>query len=308
MAFFVANHLTMMMKILQPVSFLLLAFFLTLPAIAQEADSTSAWETTLVGKLSAAQAGFHNWAEGGINTVSGTISTEGKAARTEGRWSQTYDGRLAFGLVQQDTLDARKADDRIRLGAALEYAGDGFFSIFHPTLAATARTQFAPGFNYDKNPFANDESGDERKPPVRVSQFMAPATFTQSVGLTYEPVPWFMQRFGLSAKETVVTVEKFRPLYGLDPDQTVRPEIGLELWSELEKEIVENVLLKSKLGLFAAFNTPDSPDLIWENLIAMQVNDFLSVNFEFVSLYDKDISKEVQLKEVLSVGVSISLL
>lgn len=290
------------MKTLQ-MAFFGLLLFLCGTASAQEADTTGAWNTDLVAKLSATQAGYQNWTEGGINTISGIVSTEGKAMRTQGRWSQTYDGRLAFGLVQQDTLDVRKAEDRIRLGAALEYIGDGFFRTFRPTVAATARTQFAPGFNYETNPFPEEET----PPPVRVSQFMAPGTFTQSVGLTYEPVPWFKQRLGLSAKQTVVTVEKFRPLYGLAPDQTVRPEIGVELWNELDKEIWDNVLLKSRLGLFAAFNA-DAPDVIWENIVAMQVNEFLSVSFEFTTLYDKDISSDVQLKEMLSVGVSVSLL
>src|SRR5690606_40964791 len=92
-----------------------------------------------------------------------------------------------------------------------------------------------------------------------------------------------------------------------DLDQTVRPEIGVELWNELDKEIWDNVLLKSRLGLFAAFNA-DAPDVIWENIVAMQVNEFLSVSFEFTTLYDKDISSDVQLKEMLSVGVSVSLL
>jgi hypothetical protein len=40
----------------------------------------------------------------------------------------------------------------------------------------------------------------------------------------------------------------------------------------------------------------------------MKVNDWLNVSFEAVTLYDQDISKEVQLKEVLSLGVSLILL
>ncbi len=62
------------------------------------------------------------------------------------------------------------------------------------------------------------------------------------------------------------------------------------------------------MSLFASFNKPKNPDALWENLITMKVNRWLNVSFEFVTLYDLDITSEVQLKEVLSVGVSFSLL
>lgn len=274
-------------------------------ASAQDADAdTTGWVTDLAGKLAASQAGYRNWQEGGVNTFAFTVGTSGKAERTDDRWQQTYDGRLAFGLVKQDTLDVRKADDVIRLGAALQYQGDGFFRVFNPTVAATARTQFAAGFNYESNPFEDDE----RTPPVQVSAFMSPGVFTQSVGLTYEPTSWFTQRVGVAAKETAVLDEDFRVLYGLSPDQSVRFEMGLESKTEVDREIMENVQFTSTLSLFAAFNQAEQPDILWENLIVMQVNRFLSVNFEFVTLYDRDISNEVQLKEVLSLGVTVTLL
>jgi hypothetical protein len=278
---------------------------LTAPAGAQEAppDSAGGWDTSLIGKLSASQAGYQNWQEGGLNTLAFTVGTSGTAARTTGRWEQTYEGRLAFGLIKQDTLDVRKADDIIRLGAALKYIGDGFFRTFKPTVAMTVRTQFASGFNYDKDPF-----GEGADPPVKVSEFLSPGVFTQSLGLTYEPAPWFKQRLGVSAKETVVLVERLRMLYGVDPADPVRYELGMESISEMDREIIENVRWQSKLGLFAAFNQADVPDLLWENLVAMSVNRYLSVNFEFVALYDRDISDAVQLKEVLSLGVSVTLL
>ncbi len=282
-----------------------LALLFGTPAAAQQApaDTAAAWKTSLIGKLSASQAGYENWAEGGVNTLAFTVSLGGKASRATGRWKQTYQGRLAFGQIKQDTLAFRKADDVIRLAAAWQYAGKGFFKTFNPTLGAEVRTQFAPGFNFDKDPL---ERG--RTPPVKVSAFLSPGTFNQSLGLTYTPVEWFTQRVGFGAKETLVLIERFRPLYGLDPDRSVRFEAGLEARTEIDKEILENVTFKSTLGLFAAFNKPDLPDALWENLIVMQVNEYLSVNFEFVTLFDRDISERAQFKEVLSLGVSLTLL
>lgn len=267
------------------------------------ADSLRAWQTQATGQLSASQAGFQNWQEGGVNTLALSAGINGKASRTTDRWEQVYESRFAFGLVKQDTLDLRKAEDLIVLRSTVKYRGDGFFFNFRPTLSASLRTQFAEGFNYDKDPL------DQGRPlPAKVSAFFSPATVTQSLGLTYKPVEWFTQRIGIAAKETVVMVERFRPLYGVEPDNPVRFEAGMESFTEVDKELFENVHYQSKLGLFASFNQPDKPDALWENLITMQVNRWLNVSFEFVTVYDLDISNAAQLKEVLSLGVSFNLL
>jgi hypothetical protein len=52
----------------------------------------------------------------------------------------------------------------------------------------------------------------------------------------------------------------------------------------------------------------DRPDLLWENVINMQVNKWLNVDFEFVALYDSDRSQAIQIKEVLSVGIGFVLI
>ena len=275
------------------------------PCWAQAQGDTLAqgWEVDLVGTLNASQAAYENWTEGGLNIINFTTGTSGQAIRRSADWEQTYELRLAFGLVKQDTLNFRKADDVISLIATLQYLGAGFFKTFNPTLSASVRTQFAEGFNYDRDPL-----GAGRPLPAKVSDFFSPITFTQSVGLTYSPAEWFRQRLALASKETVVYIPRLRPLYGLDADQGMRYEIGLESRTEVDREVFENVRLRSSLGLFASFNQTELPDLIWENLLVMKVNTWLSTNFEFVTLYDRDLSRRLQLKEVFSLGISVTLL
>jgi len=273
----------------------------------QAEEAPTGWAVDLVTKLAASQAAYDNWQEGGLNTLAFTTGADGKATRTSQRWTQTHQMRLSFGLVKQDTLDFRKADDLIQINSSLQYRGDDFFKRFQPTISASMRTQFASGFNYKRNPFTEPpKSGDA--PPVKVSEFFSPATFTQGLGLTYNPQPWIKSRLGLGAKETVVVIDRLRVLYGVDPGRAVRVEAGLESRTEFDREIAENIRLQSTLSLFAAFNQPDLPDLIWENLVTMKVNSWMNVNLEFVTLYDRDLSKRVQLKEVLSLGVSFVLI
>lgn len=260
------------------------------------------WETSLVSRFSASQSGFHNWAEGGVNSLALSTSTTGRATRLSPSWRQVYDTRLAIGAIRQSGTEPRKAEDVIQMGASVSYHGEGLFRTFNPTLAFSLRTQFAPGFNYDRNPF-----NDGRNPPVKVSDFFAPATLQQSIGLSYHRGKWFTQRVGVGAKETVVVLEHLRPLYNVDPWNVARYQVGVESRTEFDRDVVKNVHLKSTLGLFAAFNQPDMPDMLWENLITMRVNSWLGVNFEFAAYYDRDVSTALQLKEVLSVGVTVRI-
>jgi hypothetical protein len=125
------------------------ALFAAPDAHAQEEEipDDGTWNSSLVGKLSGSQAAYRNWQEGGLSTLALISSVDGKFVRGGEHWIQTYELRLAFGIVQQDTLEVRKSDDLIRLGAGLQYQGDGFLRTFRPTIAAALRTQFAAGFN-----------------------------------------------------------------------------------------------------------------------------------------------------------------
>jgi hypothetical protein len=282
------------------------ALFAAPDAHAQEEEipDDGTWNSSLVGKLSGSQAAYRNWQEGGLSTLALISSVDGKFVRGGEHWIQTYELRLAFGIVQQDTLEVRKSDDLIRLGAGLQYLGDGFLRTFRPTISTALRTQFAAGFNYDEDPF--DEGRDL---PVKTSEFFAPAVLTQSLGLTYEPEPWIATRLGIAGKETIVREVDLRVLYDLDPDQLVRAEGGIESETTVDRELFTNVRYQSRLNLFKSLTLLSEPlDVLWENVITMRVNSWLNVGLEYVMLYDANRSEDVQIKEVLSVGVSFSLL
>ncbi len=297
-----------------PLRLLLALCLLAPPALAQdeeEAPLTQAegWRSVLTGQLAFSQAAYSNWQEGGLDALSFTAGTTGRFQRLLGRFKQTHSARLAFGLVKQDTLQFRKATDVIRYAFELQYTGTG---VLQPTFATDIRSQFAPGYDYDPDSTTTPSLSAFIVPGERlkVSDFLAPAIWTQSIGVTYDPDRWYTVRLGLATKETIVLIDRLQPVYGNEIGQTVRVQAGLELLAEAKRELFRNVLLSSRLSLFEAFNQIDSaaPDLVFENLLTLKVNDWLNTNLEFVALYDKDTIDEVQLKEVLSVGIGITLL
>ncbi|MFK7848486.1 MAG: DUF3078 domain-containing protein [Rhodothermales bacterium] len=297
--------------------FLILSFALLnpMPGVAgplytTEDDSTATdpvqkgpWRIDIIGRLAAAQTGSQNWAEGGANTLTSTLGLESKIIYSAQRWSHTHETKFALGALKQDTLDFRKATDEIRIRSSFEYKGDGVFKNIKPTIATDISTQFAAGYNHKKNPFEGEE-----QLPAKVSGFFAPATFVQTLGFTYSKKESFKQRLGVGAKQTVVGIEKIRQLHKMDPDQSVRFELGIESRTHLDRELFDNVRFKSSLGFFAAFNKPDLPDLLWENEVLMKVNKWLGVQMEFKALYDRDVATQLQLREAFSLGISYDLI
>jgi hypothetical protein len=283
---------------------------------AQSADAppdTTGWTYDLAGKLSGSQAAYKDWQEGGLNTLSFTTSIDGTAQRSAHRWTQTHELRLGFGIIssEDDEPDEplRKSTDQIRAQTNLRYTGSGFFRLFKPTVSARLRTQFAKGFDYTNNPFPEGHPSAGEDPPVQTSEFFAPAFITETIGLTYNPKEWYTVRLSAASKQTVVRDQDLRILYDVDPKESTRVEAGAEIAATFSREIFTNVRYKSSANVFFSFNqTENPPDVLWENYITMQVNSWLTTDLEFVALFDENTSDAIQLKEVLSVGVTFVLI
>jgi len=306
-----------------PDRFALLAFALLFVALAWPVSDASAsevappdtlteahgWLTELGITFNLAQAAYHEWQEGGLSSLTVASNVNGRFARVTGDFRQRHDTRLAFGLTRQDTLPMRKSMDVIRYSTELQYTGLGAWL---PTLASELRTQFAPGFDFGPTVERYPELAFLIRPGERlkVSDFFSPATWTQSIGLAYEPEGWFRFRAGLGLQESIVMIERLRPVYGNRPDQAVRLQAGLDALIEARGEPFENVRLQSRLTLFQAFTqiAESAPDVVWENLVQLRVNRWLSVNGEIVALYDRDVLDRVQLKQTAAIGISFMLL
>lgn len=269
-------------------------------AAAADSEAPPGWDGEIQGRIAGSQTGYRNWQEGGANTLSFTTELRGRAERATEDWGQNQSFRFLFGQEKQDGRGLRKSADQIRYSFSLQYQGQNSFD---PTVAGEFRTQFAPGFNYNENPFPGGGST-----PVKVSDLFSPGYVTQSLGLTYDPADWYSVRLGVAGKETVVLIDRLRSLYMEGGRQSVRVQVGADLQIQVDRELMEDVMLESQLTMFAAFNKSDLPDMRWENRLLMEVNDWINVDIEAVALYDSDVVRAVQFRESLSLGLQYTFL
>lgn len=262
------------------------------------ADSLDGWYTNWQTGLNGAQASYDNWSQGGVNTVSVTASTVFDVKYRKNRFAYAFATNLKYGQARLEGEGTRKTDDRIAVNNKFSHR----FSDEHWSAFANINfsTQFDRGFDYN---VPDDED------PILLSNFFAPAYFTQIAGIAYNPTDYFTAEAGLAAKETIVSDAQLSERYGLDPDQQFRFEPGYSLAMNFEKNVFSNVMLHSSVETFTNLQRHvDNTDVNLSNELIGKINDVMNMSFQFVIVYDSDFNREMQIKQVLSAGLSYSIL
>lgn len=274
------------------------------PLQAQEVitvpDTLSGWDYSWMAGLNGSQASYSNWAKGGVNSISGNAHSTLTGKYREGRFSYGALLGTRYGKSKIEGEGTRKTDDLLLIKNRFLYdlaKEESDFSLFGNI---DFRTQFDKGFEYGGGP----DGGDEL-----ISRFMAPAYFSQSAGIAYVPNNIYSLEAGLGMKQTIVTDDELETLYGLNEGSTIRNEAGITLAAGFEHPIVKNFILSSSVETFTNVNRAvSSTDIYFSNQLTGKINSFMNTSLRFELVYDDDFSEQVQMLQVLSLGVSFVLI
>lgn len=290
-----------MLKTIKNYILLAVIMMVATPAASQSfniPDTLAGWDQSWVASLNGSQAAYSNWAQGGVSSISGTASSVFTMKYREGLFSYGFRTNLKYGQSNVQGEGVIKTDDVIEIINRFNYrfTENGNFSGYGNI---NFRTQFDEGYEY---------STEEGVPDEFISDLFAPAYIMEGVGVSYAPSDAFSFESGLALKQTIVTDDELKPKYGVDPDKDIRGEGGLTTGINFEQEVFENIFYSSALETFTNFLIPVSEtDVKWSNEVVGQINSLVSASFQFELRYDNDFSSEIQLKQVLSAGISVSL-
>lgn len=258
-------------------------------------DTLQGWRLDWVGGLNGAQASYDNWSQGGVNTISVTASNVFNARFRNGHYAYALSTNLKYGKSKIEGEGTRKTDDRIAVNNKFSYLfEDNKWSAFGNI---NFSTQFDEGYDYSADP------------PKLISKFFAPAYFTQIAGIAYSPADYFTAEAGMALKETIVADTSLSQQYGLKKGDKFRFEPGYALAMNFEKKMFSNVRLISTVETFTNLQRHiDNTDVHFSNELIGKINGFMNMSLQFVMIYDSDYSREVQIKQVLSAGISYSIL
>lgn len=263
-------------------------------------DSLDGWSYNWVAGLNGSQASYSNWSQGGVDNISVLANSTFSTKYREGQTAYGFQLVTRYGKSRIEDQGTRKTDDRLSIRNRFLY--DLFepgsdYSIFGNI---NFRTQFDEGFDYGAGP----DGGD-----VLISDFMAPAYFSQRAGLAYTPADYFTFEAGLAMKQTIVSDEDLRPLYGLDEDESLRNEAGVALGMNYEQELAPTILFSTSVETFTNLaRAVDRTDVYFTGQLTGKITDIINTSLRVDLAYDDDFSDELQVQQVLSVGVSFVLM
>lgn len=230
-------------------------------------------------------AGFNavqlsNWTGGGQNaiTIRGLFLGELDYRHHIFAWENDVD--LGYSITQLGTQSFRKADDRIIYVTKASWRQT---DNLRWTAFADLRSQFAVGYNYDVIDTTSPQGF------AIVSNFLAPAFLTSSLGAEWTPLPQFKLMAAPIAARAIFVLDDALSnagAFGVTPGSTVNLAPGAVLNATINWEVVENVTWKSRLNSFMRYENPDLWVVTVENAILMKVNSFISVGFLTDIFYD----------------------
>lgn len=262
-------------------------------------DSLSGWQTSWSVGISGSQASYSNWSQGGINNIAATGRTTFTSVYKMDRFSYGVLLHGRFGKTKVQNEGVRKIDDRFMLLNRFLYDLSDDSADFKLFANLRFRTQFDDGFEYGKG-----EDGSDRL----ISGFLAPAYFTQDAGLAWVPSESFSVEAGLGLQQTFVKNRSLGPVFGLAPGDRFRSEAGLTFATSVKTGLSTNLSYEGTFSTFTSFNKSlKSTDVFFTNTVTGKINSFMNATVSLDFVFDDDFSTELQVAQVLSLGIVFTL-
>lgn len=258
----------------------------------------SYWKTKGRFGINLNQAAFsENWSSGGVNSIAlgGLLNYKGEYNK-EGR-NFTSEMILQYGKLKNSGQLERKTVDRLffdnKAGSPISQKWSFFGSV-------SFESQFDIGYTYNK-----DALGNEIR--TKISNFLAPAYLTESFGFEYRTAKSFSLRLGTgTARQTFIadtTLYRNNPKnFGVPVGKKFRNELAFQAVANFDKDIMENLNLKSRYLLFASYENINNIDQRLDMTLTAKVNKLINVTVNGTALYDDDFSGEIQSSQSLALG------
>lgn len=276
---------------------LLVLMIVIIPLRAQNDTANTdpyGWTHTVVANLNITQNSYDNWVKGGENTLAWQLTLNGSANLEEERYLFTNKLLLDYGRTKVGGDDSRKSVDEINFESVFTYMAGIYVN---PYASIHLLTQFTEGF-------------DENDSDLKVSDFFDPGYLTQSIGIGYEPIKEVNTRLGFAVKETFTNEAATNLTDDADTDEIekTKVEAGLESVTNLKVKLAETIGLSSTLNIFSNVERIDETDVDWNSTFTGKLTDLVNVNLNIRLVYDKDLSERRQIKQVLAIGFSYTVL
>lgn len=281
-------------------------------------QDTILWSSKGLINIHFSQVQLSNWAAGGQSNLSLLTKLDQNWNLDRGKFGWDSELHLAFGLLHRpEDRVFLKTDDRIEWSTKIGYRTTmtGFM-----TVMAHFRSQLAPGYAI--------ENGAPNRALLN-SNWLSPGYGVIAAGMDYKHPEKTINVFlaPITFKSTWVMDDSLSQAgaFGVTPGETSRYEVGGYLKLNANWKITEEIGYAIRLDLFSNFmDNPQNIDIYSDHVLSLKVNSWLTTTISATVIYDDDIALTknpeevdgviipnigpgVQLKQVLSVGLSLNI-
>ena len=246
------------------------------------------------------QSAFSDWVTGGENTIAGNLGFNYDFNYLKG--DITWDNKVlaSYGLTKSKNSEfEKKTDDRFEFNSLLGKKAKGYW---YYSAFLNFKTQFTKGYVYGK-----DLNGKEIR--TEHTNFMSPAELAFGPGMLWKKSDNL--KFNLAPLTSkVIFVDKNFTLpndayFGVEEGKSTKYELGFYASGYAKLPIMENVTMENILSLYSNYlEDPQNVDIDYTMNLIMKINNALSANFTFQTIYNDNAFEGFQIREVFGVGIN----
>ena len=237
------------------------------------------------------QSSFENWIAGGISNVSGALALNYDFNYQKNDW--TWENKLIanFGLTKIKDQDIQKSSDLLEWNSVVGKKAKGYW--------------YYSAFLNFKTQFADDLDKDTKGP----TKFLSPGYLQFGPGLLWKKSDHLKVNIAPTTSRLIIVdkdlTEPNKAYFGVEEGKSTRYELGASVGAYYKLDLMKNISMENILNLYSNYlEDPQNVDLDYTMNLVMSVNDFISANLSYQTIYDDNAFKGLQTRQVFGIGIN----
>ena len=237
------------------------------------------------------QSSFENWIAGGISNVSGALGINYDFNYQKNDW--TWENKLIanFGLTKIKNQDIQKSSDLLEWNSVVGKKAKGYW--------------YYSAFLNFKTQFADDLDKDTKGP----TKFLSPGYIQFGPGMLWKKSDNLKVNITPATSRFIIVdkdlTEPNMAYFGVEEGKSTRYELGASVGAYYKLDLMKNISMENILNLYSNYlEDPQNVDLDYTMNLVMSVNDFISANLSYQTIYDDNAFKGLQTRQVFGIGIN----
>ncbi len=271
-------------------------------------DSLKTWFIKGKSTLLFNQAAFNkDFATGGVNSLAFDVNGTFEVNFDDAHWRWDNKIAVAYGIAKITDEDFQKTNDQFQYNSLVGLRASKNWDY---SFITQLRTQFADGRKGVKTELSNSD-GVRRSVILegeKNSKFFSPAFLEFGPGMSWKKGDNNNFKFNLApaTSKMIFVASRFteeEENFGVEQGENFRYELGASAQGYAKVKLFKNVTWENILKLYSNYlEDAQNIDLDYLSNLVIRVNEYITSNLTFQTLYDDNTTRAFQVRESFGIG------